>query len=129
MVRCEVPGVGAVEVNGGWDRKNWESDKLLRRMLHVALDGLSIFDAETGEDARDLAIDRVFEVLNDTMPVTPSMQWRVGTWPKTDPKTGETVKPATGLKRYGIDDENWCDRTAKPRLARWPNRTSEGAQP
>lgn len=129
MVRCEVPGVGAVEVNGGWDRKNWESDKLLRRMLHVALDGLSIFDAETGEDARDLAIDRVFEVLNDTMPVTPSMQWRVGTWPKTDPKTGETVKPATGLKLYGIDDENWCDRTAKPRLARWPNRTSEGAQP
>ncbi len=30
---------------------------------------------------------------------------------------------------YGIDDENWCERTAKPRLARWPNRTSEGAQP
>jgi len=118
-VRVEIMGVGAVEVNGGWDRKNWESAKLLRRMLHVALDGLSIFDAATGEDARDIALERVFEILNETMPVTPSMQWRTGVWPKDD-------KPGTGLKKFAVDDADFCDRTEKPRLARWPKGDREG---
>lgn len=116
LVRTEVAGVGAVEINGGYYRTNWQSDKLLRRMLHIALDGMSIFDATTGEDARDAAIERVAGVLTDVMPIRPSMQWRVGSWPRGD-------QPATGLKLYGINDADWCDRTDKVRLASWPRRS------
>lgn len=110
-VRAEIVGVGAVEVNGGFDRKNWQSEKLLRLMLHVALDGFSIFTPD-GTDARDEVIARLMEVLCDTMPVNASMQWRVGRAPKG--------KEPNGLKRYGIDDADFCDRTEKDRLASWP---------
>lgn len=107
----EVEGIGLVTVNGGYDRKGWDSLGLLRRMLHVALDPMEIW-ATDASDNTGAAIERLMEVLGDTMPLHPSLGWRVGTdW---------GGKPPTGLRKYGIDPDAWCDRTDKDRLAGWP---------
>lgn len=111
-VKREVEGLGLVEVNGGYDRKGWQSLALLRHMLGVALDDMPIFDAETGEDAHEAVYARLMEVLGDTMPLHPSLQWKVGTdW---------EGKPPTGLRKYGVNPDEWCERTDKTRLASWP---------
>lgn len=112
-VRAEVEGVGAVDVNGGWDRKNWQSMKLLERMLHIALDPMDLWSTE-GEEQHDAVIERLMDVLGEVMPLHPSLQWKVGRYAKG--------KPPTGMKRFQLDDEEWCDRTPKPRQASWPRQ-------
>lgn len=111
-VKREVDGLGLVEVNGGYDRKGWQSLDLLRKMLGIALDEMPLVNPETGEDAHAQVYDRLVEVLGDTMPLHPSLQWKVGTdW---------EGKPPTGLRKYGINPDDWCERTDKLRLASWP---------
>ncbi len=110
-VKREVEGLGLVEVNGGYDRKGWQSLALLRTMLSIALDEMPLWTSE-GEDAHAQVYDRLVEVLGDTMPLHPSLQWKVGTdW---------EGKPPTGLRKYGINPDDWCERTDKTRLASWP---------
>ena len=110
-VKREVDGLRLVEVNGGYDRKGWQSLDLLRKMLGIALDDMALWTSE-GEDAHAAVYDRLVEVLGDTMPLHPSLQWKVGTdW---------EGKPPTGLRKYGINPDEWCDRTDKLRLASWP---------
>lgn len=108
-VRVEVEGVGAVEVNGGWDRKNWQSEKLLREILRRFFASYRLLDADGTVIDNDEAADALHAWLVEVMPVTPSMQWRVG---KAD--------GSNGLRAFQINDEDYCDRTEKPRLARWP---------
>lgn len=108
-VRVEIEGVGAVEVNGGWDRKNWQSERLLRDVLRMFLGSYRVLtDAGEVLDTDD-AVERLHALLVEVMPVTGSMQWRVG---KAD--------GSNGLRRLGVADVDYCDRTEKPRLARWP---------
>lgn len=112
----EVDGFGLVTVNGGYDRKGWDSLGLLRRMLHIALDPVEVW-ASDGSDNTNTVIERLMEVLGDTMPLHPSLGWRVGTdW---------AGKPPTGLRKYGVNPDDWCERSDKDRLAAWPKE--EGA--
>lgn len=108
-VRVEVEGVGAVEVNGGWDRKNWESERLLRDMLRRFLASYRLIDADGTMLHPENAVERLHAFLTEIMPVTGSMQWRVG---KAD--------GSNGLRAFGVDETDYCERTEKPRLARWP---------
>lgn len=110
--RWTVEGVGVIEANGGFTRTKWRSVELLDRLLHVALDAVPMFDPETGEDCHQAVYDRLHEVLDECLPLSASLSWRVG----------QTFKdrPATGLKRFGIDDANWCEREEKVRMATIP---------
>lgn len=115
--RIEVPGVGVVEVNGGWTRTKWRSEALLHHLVTQAIEGCEevIVNAD-GEPVviRDsCVVTSIMEVVKDTMPLTASLSWKVG----QEKKGGEV----TGLKRHGVDDEDWCERTPKERLATVPN--------
>ena len=110
-VRVEVEGVGAVEVNGGWDRKNWQSERLLRDMLDRFLTNWHVVDGEGELIYHEQAVNDLHTFLVEIMPVTGSMQWRVG---KAD--------GSNGLRALGVDETDYCERTEKPRLARWPRR-------
>ena len=110
-VRVEVEGVGAVEVNGGWDRKNWQSERLLREMLSRFLANWVVVDRSGEVIPPDRVVDDLATFLIEIMPVTGSMQWRVG---KAD--------GSNGLRAFGVDETDYCERTEKPRLARWPRR-------
>lgn len=109
--KLDIEGLGRVEIDGGWERKNWESAKLLRLLLLKA-----IVDPETGELTEappSVIVSRIFEVLNDCLPITGSLNWRTGSYDRA-------TESFTGLKKYGVDDEDFCDRIDKPKLARIP---------
>lgn len=109
LPRLEVPGLGTVEVRGGSDRKGWESERLLSLLLQKAI----VDENGEVEDLSPLVvIARVFEVLKDCLPVTESLQWR----------GGRADGSAPGLRKYGLDPDEFCDVTEKPRLASIPKR-------
>jgi hypothetical protein len=112
--RIEVPGLGAVEVNGGWTRTKWRSVELLGRLVRDIAESsderIVTADGEIVAPADSVLLATVVEVLSETMPLNPSLSWRVG---KTD--------GTTGLRKHGIDSDNWCEKVPKTRLATVPS--------
>jgi len=88
--RVTVEGVGTVERRAATQRKRWDSDELLRRLVFA-----SLVDENTGEmvatDALDAA-ERVHAVVSDVLPITGSLGWRVG-----------------ALRERGVDPDEWCE--------------------
>jgi hypothetical protein len=117
--RQEVPGVGVVEVNGGWTRTKWRSEDLLRHLLgKVVEDSTEKIVNEDGEVipvADSQLLYDIIRVVKDTMPLTASLSWKVG----QETKDGKI----TGLKKHGVTDTDWCERNPKPRLATIPKRS------
>lgn len=111
--KVTVTGLGVVEIEGGWERKNWQSEKLLRELMLRA-----IVDPDTGELAAESPMEivgAIYEVLNECLPITGSLGWRTG-------KFDKATQELTGLKKFGIDDAEWCERVDKPVLAKVPKR-------
>lgn len=120
--RVEIDGVGAVETRGGWTRKNWDSKRLLRTLLAKAIaevpgERIVNEDGEVLDVAESATLAAITQVLEDCLPITGSLSWRSGEWP--DHQTGSEGR---GLKKHGVDDEAWCDRVEKPRMAIIPKR-------
>jgi hypothetical protein len=86
--RLELPDLPVMERRTGKDRKKWESEQLLSRVVRIALD-----PEATGEIPTDamVAVDRVVSTIRDVMPVTPSLGWRV-----------------TALRALDLDPDEWC---------------------
>lgn len=112
--RIEVPGLGLVEVNGGWTRTKWRSTELLRYLLRDIADHsperIVTADGEIVDPAESELLARIADVLSETMPLNPSLSWRVG---KTD--------GSTGLRKHGVDSDDWCEKVPKVRLATVPS--------
>lgn len=109
-----VDGLGEVKVPGGTERKNWQSEDLLRRLVRETL-----YDTETGEarfDSPSDAADAIIEMLLSCISFTGSLSWKVGTWDKP------SESYVGGLRSYGIEPEDFCDEGEKPRLAVIPKR-------
>ena len=90
--RLTVEGVGTVERRAATQRRKWDSEELLRKILVQAL-----VDTETGEIKADTpmeAADVVMHEVLECLPVTPSVGWRV-----------------TALKARGFDADEWCETT------------------
>lgn len=117
--RLEVDGVGALEVKGGWTRKGWRSNDLLRNLIAKALEEVDerIVDGmgEIREVEDSESLDAIMEALTTCLPITASLSWRTG----QEKKDGTL----TGLKAYGFDDEDYCERIEQPRLATVPKKT------
>lgn len=112
----EVEGLGVVDVPGGSEWKGWESERLLRDLMVDAIldtDGMLLpFDHPSD------VVTTIFDVLVACLPVTASLQWRVGT---RDKATGIW----SGLRGAGIDPEDYAERVEKDRLAKVPSRKLE----
>ena len=110
----EVPGLGVVEVKGGFDRKNWESGKVLHRVIMEA-----IVDKETGEihsfDSPTAFATAVENNIRACLGMTGSTAWKVG-----ERKPDGTYKG--GLRSLDIDPTDYCDEIERPRLAIIPKR-------
>lgn len=112
-----VEGLGEVDVPGGNERKNWESEAILKLLVQR-----TFFDHETGEK-KDLgtqedAVAEFVEILKSCLSFGGSTAWKVGTW------DGATKSYVGGLRGVGIDPEDFCDEQAKQRLAVIPKRPS-----
>jgi len=116
--RMELPGVGMVEVNGGWTRTKWRSEDLLRYLVNqiaeASAERIVTADGEVVEVAQSQLLYDIIKVVKETMPLTASLSWKVGTETKAGTKSG--------LKKHGVDDRDWCERTPKTRLATVPKR-------
>jgi hypothetical protein len=107
----EVAGLGVIDVPGGSEWKGWESERLLRDLITLALiepDGTY----RSFDHPKDVA-DSVYETLVTCLPATASLQWRVGS---IDKATGQP----TALKAAGIDPNDYAERVDKERLAKIP---------
>lgn len=121
--RAMVAGLGMVEVDGGTEWKGWESERLLRDLVVRALlvfTGLTPAEWNASEDGDyvDESVgtitDAVCAVLLDCLPVTESLGWRRG--------QKQPDGTYSGLRGQGIDLDDYAERTAKPRLAKFPKR-------
>jgi hypothetical protein len=116
--RVEVPGVGMLEVNGGWTRTKWRSEALLNKLLldvaEASTERIVTEDGELVDPAQSVLLRDVIACIKETMPLTASLSWKVG----TEKATGEK----TGLKARGVTDTDWCERMPKQRLATIPKR-------
>lgn len=109
----EVPGLGVIDVPGGNEWKDWDSPRLLRKLMRDAIldeDGDLLHFDHPAE-----VVERVYEVISACLPITASLGWRVGQFDKT-------TEEWTGLRGAGIDPEDYATHAAKPRLAKVPNR-------
>lgn len=113
--KVEVPGLGLIQVNGGWTRKGWESERLIRKLLRDVAERCPerIVTPEGEVISPDLSqlLEDIYQMLTTCCSLTASHPWRVGQ------RKGEEV---TGLLAYGVKDEDWCERVGKPRLASVP---------
>lgn len=100
-----LPGIGPVEKQGGYDRKNWDHDELFSLVLARSRDE-RIADEETGEYEDPAAA--FMRVLRDCMG-TPSY------W-----KLGDELKK-TGLRARGIDADEYCEKTDKRKTVKVPS--------
>jgi hypothetical protein len=83
-----VDGLGTLERRKGTDRKAWQSDDLLRRLVRDAVD-----PEHTGEmPSASEVLDAVVSTVTECAPITGSLGWRV-----------------TALKARGIDPDEWCE--------------------
>lgn len=89
--RGTIDHLGTLEKKRGSNRKKWQSDRLVTRLVRAALD-----PEGTGElpDSPYEAVDTVVSTLTACAPFTGSMGWRV-----------------TALKERGIDPDEWCEST------------------
>lgn len=105
-----IDGLGMVEVESSFERKNWESEKLLRAIVMK-----SLIDPETGEIGEPVkVVDDLLANLSAALPITGSLGWRVG-----------QEKPVgsgqwTGLRGLGFDPDDFCDTLDKPVMAKVP---------
>lgn len=107
-----IEGLGEVKVPGGNERRGWDSEALLRKLVReLIIDEDGALRYETVTEAADAIVQLVLDVL----PVSASTDWKVG---QQDKATGEW----SGLRGYGIDPADWCSEVAKPRLASIPKR-------
>lgn len=85
----ELPGLPVLERRAGKDRRAWQSDELLTRVVRLSLD-----PEGTGEFPTDpmVAVDLVVTGVKACAPITPSMQWRVG-----------------ALRALDLDPDEWCE--------------------
>lgn len=113
LPEVEVEGLGRVKVAGGKERRDWESERLLRRVILGA-----IVDADgelIGGTPIEIA-DRIFEAVAATVPLGGSVGWKVGKW---DAASKSFIG---GLRGQGLDPSEYCDEVEKPRIATIPNR-------
>jgi hypothetical protein len=83
-----VDGLGTLERKRGTDRKAWQSEELLIRLVRDAVD-----PEGTGELPDPVEVlTSVVQMVTECMPVTPSMGWRV-----------------TALRARGIDPDEWAE--------------------
>lgn len=118
LKRFEVEGVGVIESKGGWRRTQWRSEALLEELIRRAIANVEdeIIVSTDGEPiplTHSHVVEAIIDVLVTTLPLTGSLSWRTG-----QVKDGEP----TGLKKWGIHDEDWCQREEQPRLASVPRR-------
>lgn len=82
-----VDGLGTLERRKGTDRKQWQSEDLLRRLVRDAVD-----PEHTGElPSAGEVLEAVVSTVTDCAPFTGSLGWRV-----------------TALKARGVDPDEWC---------------------
>lgn len=116
--RQEVPGVGMVEVNGGWTRTKWRSEELLRHLVNQVVEAsterIVTEDGEVIDPGESELLYDIIKVVKETMPLSPSLSWKVG----LEKKDGTL----SGLKAHGVKDTDWCERNPKVRLATIPKR-------
>lgn len=94
---AEIPGLGMLETKRRSTKQRWKSDRLYGRLVD-SLVSQAVVDPDTGEivgDERTAARMALLlrERLASCLPLTPSMQWRIG-----------------GLKDAGIDPDDWRTR-------------------
>lgn len=103
--KVEIPHLGVVEVPGGNERTDWETDALLERVLLTCV----IDDDGTIDDTLhpSVVVKRIAEVLPTVAAIG---YWKVG---KRDSATGLW----SGLRGLGIDPADYCEEQPKERLA------------
>jgi len=114
----EVAGLGLVEVEGGMERKGWESEKILRRLIFTAIttpDGEPVPFDGPGEVA-----EAIYAKVAACLPLTASLSWRVG---QLDKATGQW----SGLRGAGIEPGDVCEEVEKDRTVKVPKRNAETA--
>lgn len=109
-----VEGLGIVEVPGGMERKNWESKRLLRRLVMDL-----VVDSATGEqvpyDSTLEFAEAVLAMLEEVLPLGGWLSWKVGSYDRAK-------RIYSGLRGRGIDPAEWCDEGEKERIAQVPKR-------
>lgn len=107
-----VEGLGIIDVPGGNERKNWDSERLLRKIM---LEAIIDENGEIMPGSPAELTDVLFKALVEVLPITPSLGWRVGSFDKA-------TQQLTGLKGRGVDPDEWCENTPKQRLAAIPKK-------
>lgn len=72
----------------GWDRKRWDSERLLSHLV-----GMAQVDADGVKADPETSRRRLVELLAEVLPLTGSLAWRV-----------------TALRDRGVDPDEWCDK-------------------
>ena len=112
-----VAGLGEVDVPGGNERKDWQSEEILRLLIQR-----TFYDHETGEakphESPEAAVEAFVDLLKSCLSFGGSTAWKVGTW------DGSAKVYVGGLRGVGIEPEDYCTEQAKPRLAAIPKRPS-----
>lgn len=117
LPEVEVEGLGRVKVAGGKERRDWESERLLRRVILGAIvDG----DGELITGTVMEIAERIFQAVADAIPLGSSVGWKVGKW---DAASKSFIG---GLRGQGLDPSEYCDEVIKDRIATVPNR-AEGS--
>lgn len=110
-----VEGLGEVAVPGGNERKDWESDKILKLLVQR-----TFYDHETGEakdhGSAEHAVEAFVDLLKSCLSFGSSTAWKVGAW------DGATKSYVGGLRGAGIEVGDYCSEQEKPRLAVIPKR-------
>lgn len=92
--KITIDGLGTLERHGGWNRKDWDWDRLLPALIRRTLD-----PDGTGElPAAPEVVEAMKALIVEVIGVTGSK--------------GPRLEP---LRELGFDDDEWCQRTEKPK--------------
>jgi hypothetical protein len=117
--KLPVEGVGVVESHRTIERRDWQSSALLQRIVLHALAEAGVLDPETGQIGNEEAFQAanlITTFLSTALPLTGSLQWRVGQWDKSKGTY------ASGIRSLGLDPDDWCRETYGPPRAQIPKR-------